>query len=79
MLDGVGKDLTGATFGDVINGGWGYEPEGDPAGLGPIEYPAGHSEPAPCSALVRIEKAAYVPVQPIQCFENLPIDEVPTS
>jgi ABC-type branched-subunit amino acid transport system substrate-binding protein len=79
MLEAVGKDLTGATFGDVINGGWGYEPEGDPAGLGPIEYPAGHSEPAPCSALVRIENAAYVPVQRIQCFENLPIDEVPTS
>ncbi len=79
MLDGVGEDLTADRFGEVVNGGWGYEPEGDPAGLGPIEFPAGHSEPAPCSALVKIENATYVPVKPIECFENLPIDQVPSS
>ena len=79
MLDGVGKDLTADRFGEVVNGGWGYEPEGDPAGLGPIEFPAGHSEPAPCSALVKIEGAKYDPVKPIECFENLPIEQVPSS
>jgi branched-chain amino acid transport system substrate-binding protein len=79
MLEAVGEDLTPERFGEVINGGWGYQPEGDPAGLGPIEFPAGHSEPAPCSALVKIENSKYVPVKPIECFENLPIDEIPNS
>lgn len=78
MLDGVGEDLTAESFGEVINGGWGYEPWGDPEGIGPIEFPAGHSEPAPCSALVQIEDGDYEPIQPIECFENLPIDEVPS-
>ncbi len=78
MLDGVGKDLTPETFGEIVNGGWTYEPEGDPAGLGPIEFPTGHSEPAPCSALVKIVDSAYEPVAPIECFENMPLADVPS-
>jgi len=76
MLEAVGKDLTPESFGEVVNGDWTYEPWGDPAALGPISYPAGHGEPAPCSALVKIEGTEYTPVAPIECFENLPIDEV---
>ncbi len=76
MLDAVGEDLTPETFGEVINGGWTYEPEGDPAGLGPIEYPKGHGEPAPCSALVKIDGTSYEPISPLECSENVPLSEI---
>lgn len=77
MLQGVGQDLTPQRFGEVVNGGWSYKPWGDPAGLGPISYPDGHSQPAPCSALVKINGTKYEPVAPLQCFKNVPISDIP--
>lgn len=77
MLEKAGKDLTPESFGTTINGGFTYEPEGDPAGLGPLSYPEGHSEPAPCSALVKIKGTEYEPVAELACAKNVPIEDVP--
>lgn len=76
MLDEVGPDLTAESFGEVVNGGFTYEPEGDPAGAGTISFPEGHGEPAPCSALVKIAGTSYEPVAELACFENVPIEEI---
>ena len=76
MLDEVGPELTPARFGEVVNGGFTYEPEGDPSGLGPLSYPEGHGEPAPCSALVKITGTTYEPVAELTCFENVPIEDI---
>jgi ABC-type branched-subunit amino acid transport system substrate-binding protein len=77
MLEKAGTDLTPAEFGKVINGGFTYQPEGDPSGLGEIKYPEGHSEPAPCSALVKIKGTSYEPVTKLTCYKNVPIEDVP--
>lgn len=76
MLEAVGPDLTPESFNEVVNDDFTYEPVGDQPGLGPISFPKGHGEPAPCSALVQIVEGEYEPVTPLECFENLPIDEV---
>jgi branched-chain amino acid transport system substrate-binding protein len=79
MLESAGKDLTGENFGKVINGGWTYKPEGNPALLGTLEYPKGHTEPAPCSALVQIKGTKYEPVSPMKCYRIVPIGDVPSQ
>lgn len=77
MLEGVGKNLTPANFGKVINGGWTYKPEGDPTLLGPIGYPKGHRQPAPCSSLVQVKGTKYEPISPMKCYRIVPIADVP--
>jgi branched-chain amino acid transport system substrate-binding protein len=77
MLDAVGADLTPERFGEVVNGGWSSEPWGDPEGIGSIAFPDGHAQPAPCSALVRIKGTSYEPVSPLECFQNVPIGDIP--
>ena len=77
MLQAAGKNLTPASFGKVINGGFTYKPEGKPNGIGTLEYPKGHSEPAPCSALVQIAGTSYKPTAELTCYENTPIEDVP--
>lgn len=77
MLEAVGEDLTPDTFNDVVNGGWTYEPWGDPPGIGELSYPDGHSAPAPCSALVRIDGTSFEPVSELTCYENVPRAEIP--
>jgi ABC-type branched-subunit amino acid transport system substrate-binding protein len=76
MLDEVGPDLTAERFGEVVNGGFTYEPEGDPSGIGPIAYPEGHGQAAPCSALVQISGTTYEPVTELTCYENVPIEDI---
>jgi ABC-type branched-subunit amino acid transport system substrate-binding protein len=77
MLDAAGKDLTPDNFNQAVNGDWTYQPTGSPAGLGEISYPAGHGEPAPCSALVKINGTRYEPVTKLTCYKNVPIGDVP--
>ena len=76
MLDEVGPELTAERFGEVVNGGFTYEPEGDPSGIGPISYPEGHGQAAPCSALVQITGTTYEPVTELTCYENVPIEDI---
>lgn len=73
MLEAVGRDLTPDNFNKVINGGWSYKPESTPAGIGPVKYPEGHSEPSPCGAMVQIKGTKYVPVTPLTCYENIKV------
>lgn len=73
MLEAVGEDLTPERFGEVINGGFTYEPWGDPAGIGPVEFPRDHSQPTPCAAMVRVEGEEYEPVVPMTCYEVIPM------
>lgn len=77
MLEDAGDDLSPESFDEAINGGWTYEPSGDPAGLGELSYPEGHGEPAPCSALVKIDGAEYEPITELTCYENVPLEDVP--
>ncbi|HEX7097375.1 MAG TPA: hypothetical protein VF183_15920, partial [Acidimicrobiales bacterium] len=68
-LEAVGPNLTPETFDEVINGGFTYKPTGDPMGIGPMEYPRDHDQPAPCAALVRVNGTKYEPVLPLKCYE----------
>lgn len=74
MLETVGEDLTAERFNEVINGGFTYEPLGDPMGIGPAEYPRDHDQPTPCAAMVQVSGTSYEPVLPMKCYEVLKID-----
>ncbi|MEO6124235.1 MAG: ABC transporter substrate-binding protein [Ilumatobacteraceae bacterium] len=69
MLQAVGPDLTPENFDKVINGGWTYEPQGDPFGIGPVSYPQDHNQPTPCAALVQVDGTSYKPILPMTCYE----------
>jgi ABC-type branched-subunit amino acid transport system substrate-binding protein len=73
MLEAAGPDLTPERFDEVINGGFTYEPTGDPMGIGPMEYPRDHDQPAPCAALVRVNGTKYEPVLPMDCYEVIQV------
>ncbi len=73
MLEAVGKDLTPERFDEVINGGFKYEPWGDPQGIGPVEFPRDHSQPTPCAAMVQAKGDVYKPVVPMTCYEVIPM------
>ncbi|MBL7495581.1 ABC transporter substrate-binding protein [Frankia sp. CNm7] len=77
MLQAAGRDLTPERFDEVVNGSFTYQPTASQPGIGPISFPAGHGEPAPCSALVQIEGTSYQPVSPMTCTGNVPIASVP--
>jgi branched-chain amino acid transport system substrate-binding protein len=69
MLEATGPDLTPERFDEVVNGGFTYEPWGDPPGIGEMEYPRDHDQPAPCAALVQVKGNVYEPVLPLTCYE----------
>ncbi len=71
MLEAVGPDLTPENFDKVINGGWTYEPQGEPFGVGPVSYPRDHSQPTPCAALVQVDGTEYKPILPMTCYEAI--------
>lgn len=73
MLEAVGADLTPETFDQIVNGGWTYEPVGDPIGIGPVEFPRDHAQPTPCAAMVQVKGDAYEPVLPMSCYEVVKI------
>jgi branched-chain amino acid transport system substrate-binding protein len=73
MLEAVGPDLTPELFDEVINGGFVYEPTGEPNGVGPVEYPRDHDQPTPCAAMVQVSGTAYEPVLPMSCYEVIPV------
>ncbi len=77
MLKAAGRNFTAASFGKTINGGWTYKPSGNPIPLGPVSYPADHSQATPCADLVQISGTSYVPVTPMKCYKNVPITKTP--
>jgi branched-chain amino acid transport system substrate-binding protein len=69
MLEDIDGDITPDTFRTLAESGWEYEPvEG---GIGPISYPEGHTNPAPCAGLVKVEGGKYVSAVEFQCYELL--------
>jgi branched-chain amino acid transport system substrate-binding protein len=74
MLEAVGEDLTPETFDEVINGGFTYEPLGDPMGIGPVEFPRDHDQPTPCAAIVVVKDSTYEPAVPMTCYDMVPIE-----
>jgi ABC-type branched-subunit amino acid transport system substrate-binding protein len=77
MLQAAGKDLTAASFGQTVNGGWTYKPAGDPIPLGPVSYPDDHTQAAPCGALVQISGTKYLPIKPLTCYKNVALADIP--
>lgn len=74
MLEATGENLTPDNFSETINGGFTYEPSIEGA-MGPLEFPRGHVEPSPCSALVQADGERYVIAVPFTCYSVLDASE----
>ncbi|HEX7095213.1 MAG TPA: ABC transporter substrate-binding protein [Acidimicrobiales bacterium] len=73
ILEDIEGEITPDSFRETAESGWEYEPiEG---GIGPISFPEGHLNPAPCAALVKVESGKYVPAVPFRCYEMLEPEE----
>ena len=71
MLKAVGTNLNPDNFVKVINGGFKSQPPAS-GGLGEIDFPTGHSQPAPCAAFVKVQGTQFVVTQPFKCYSNIP-------
>ncbi|MFI6790158.1 ABC transporter substrate-binding protein [Nonomuraea sp. NPDC050383] len=69
MLAKTGKDLTRQKFLATANGDYTYEN----AGFGRVRFPADHTEPNGCGALVRLEGGAFKVAKSLKCFDNVPL------
>jgi ABC-type branched-subunit amino acid transport system substrate-binding protein len=69
MLEDIEGDITPESFEELANSGWEYEPVD--GGIGPISYPEGHSNPAPCAGLVKVEDGKYVSALKFACYDLL--------
>jgi branched-chain amino acid transport system substrate-binding protein len=67
ILEDIEGDITPDSFRELTESGWDYEPAD--GGIGPISYPDGHLNPAPCAGLVKVENGTYVSAVEFQCFE----------
>lgn len=76
MLKSVGKDVSGANFDKVINGGWTYSSPYKPSPIGPVRYPDDHEKPAPCAAMVQVKGTKFVPVTPMTCYQDVPLSSI---
>jgi branched-chain amino acid transport system substrate-binding protein len=73
MLQKVGKDLTPATFQSVIDSGSGFTYTPDPPGaVCPLQWPQGHSQPAPGAALTQASGTKYTVAVPFTCYSIKP-------
>jgi ABC-type branched-subunit amino acid transport system substrate-binding protein len=69
MLEDIQGDITPDNFRKLAESGWKYEPVD--GGIGPISYPDGHTNPAPCAGMVKVEKGKYTSVVKFQCYQLL--------
>jgi hypothetical protein len=69
MLEDIEGDITPDTFRELAESGWEYEPVD--GGIGPISYPEGHTNMAPCAGLVKVEGGKYVSAVPFKCYDLL--------
>jgi len=67
MLQSIDGDITADNFHTLAESGWTYAPVD--GGIGPISYPDGHTNPAPCAGLVKVEGGKYVSAVPFKCYE----------
>ncbi|WP_324338315.1 ABC transporter substrate-binding protein [Baekduia sp.] len=71
QLQAVGRDLNTKTFDEKVNGGdFTFHPK-ESGGPGKLAFPQGHFLPSDCAALLKIEKAKYVPVVPFDCYKSV--------
>ncbi len=70
MVKAVGPNLSPDNFVKVINGGFKSQPVS--GGLGEIDFPDGHSHPAPCAAFVKVQGTQFMVTQPFKCYTNIP-------
>jgi branched-chain amino acid transport system substrate-binding protein len=71
QLQAVGADLNTKTFDEKVNGGaFTFQPK-ESGGPGKLAFPQGHFLPSDCAALLKIEKAKYVPVVPFSCYKSV--------
>ena len=69
MLKAIKGDITADNFRTVAESGFTYTTTD--GGIGPISYPAGHFNPAPCAGVVQVKAGKYVPVVPFKCYSLL--------
>jgi branched-chain amino acid transport system substrate-binding protein len=69
MLEDIEGDITPESFKELADSGWEYEQVD--GGIGPISYPDGHTNPAPCAGLVKVEGGKYVTAVPFACYDLL--------
>jgi ABC-type branched-subunit amino acid transport system substrate-binding protein len=69
MLQSIQGDITSDNFRKLAESGWTYKPVD--GGIGPISYPDGHTNPAPCAGMVKVEKGKYTSVVKFQCYQLL--------
>jgi len=67
----AGKNLTPATLVKAANTRFTYEV---PATVGPTTFPAAHSKPTPCGALVTSNGTAYSVKVPYSCGAVVPVN-----
>ncbi|HEX7095130.1 MAG TPA: ABC transporter substrate-binding protein [Acidimicrobiales bacterium] len=67
MLEAIPGEITPDSFREVAESGFEYKPM--PGGIGPISFPDGHENPAPCAAIVQVRDGKFVPVVPFDCYE----------
>jgi len=73
MLKAIKGDITPDNFRTMAEAGFTYTPLD--GGIGPISYPAGHFNPAPCAAIVQVKNGKYVSTVPFKCYSLI----TPTS
>jgi ABC-type branched-subunit amino acid transport system substrate-binding protein len=71
MLKAVGNNLSPDNFQSVVNNNFKTNPPAT-GGLGPLGFPLGHSDPAPCAAFVKVQGTQFVVTQPFKCYQNIP-------
>jgi len=69
MLKKTGHDLTSATF-QAATSDFNYQV---PGGVGRVSFPADHSGPSPCSALVEAKGFSFVTKVPLTCYSTVPL------
>jgi branched-chain amino acid transport system substrate-binding protein len=67
MLEDIDGDITPDNFRTLAESGWEYEQED--GGIGPISYPDGHTNPAPCAGMVKVENGKYVSALKFACYD----------
>ena len=71
MLKAAGKNLTPQGLISKVNAGWTWNPSPS-GGVGPVSFPQGHNQAAPCAALVQATGTTYKSVVPMTCYKVLP-------
>ena len=76
MLKATGPNLTRGTLLTKVNSGFHFE---IPNLFGEIPWPESHTQPVGCDAAVQLKGKAWKVVQPLDCFDNVPVPPAASS